>query len=87
MELNDRKMGKSFLKYRIRYLKYISAVDQFSWINMAKNGWVGHLVDETNNETIRFLAVLLDNLRWRAEIRFRALSTEYRDLFGIYLRH
>ena len=86
-QLKDKAKGKSWLRKNIKYLKYVGVVNKFSWIHIKKTGWTGHMVDETNDETIRFISVLLDNIRWEAELRLNALSNGHRDWLGIYLRH
>ncbi len=84
--LSDNVNGKSWLKENIKYLIHIVIVNKFSWINMAKTDWTCHLVDKTNGETKRFIAVLLDNIRTRAEKRLELLSRQHKDWLGIYIR-
>lgn len=85
-ELKDRKIGKSWLNNNIKYLTYIALLNKYSWIKMRSTGWTGHLVDVTNHETKRFIAVMLDNIRTFAERRFRILSLRHNDWLGIYIR-
>lgn len=85
--LEDKLNGKKFLQKNITYLRYIASVNRYSWIKMKSTGWTGHLKDNTNDETIRFIAVLIDNLRLKAELRYQALSSTHHDWLGIYLRH
>ena len=84
--LSDKKNGKPWLYENIEYLIYIGIVNKFSWIRMNQTGWTCQLVDKTNNETKRFIAVLLDNIRTHAEKRFRVLSERHNDWLGIYIR-
>jgi hypothetical protein len=86
-QLKDEIKGKKWLRENIEYLKYIGVVDKYSWIKIKKTGWTCHMVDNSNDETTRFISVLLDNIRWQAELRLRALSNSHRDWLGIYLRH
>jgi hypothetical protein len=84
--LYDKSKGKSWLNENIRNLIYIGLVNKFSWIKMSATGWTCHLVDNTNNETKRFIAVLLDNIRTHAERRLKLLSERHKDWIGIYIR-
>lgn len=86
-DLSDKIKGKKFLQNNITYLRYIVSVNRYSWIKMKSTGWTGHLKDITNDETIRFIAVLIDNLRMKAEERYKVLSSTHHDWLGIYLRH
>ena len=52
---------------------------------MRSTGWTGHMVDKTNHETKRYIAVLLDNIRTNAERRIKILE-KHNDWLGIYIR-
>lgn len=84
--LSDKTKGKSWLYENIEYLIYIGLVNKFSWIKMTTTGWTCHLVDKTNDETKRFIAVLIDNIRTHAERRLKVLSERHNDWLGIYIR-
>ena len=83
--LSDKSKGKSWLSKNIKKLIYIGLTNKFSWIKMSNTGWICHLVDKTNDETKRFIAVLLDNIRKHAERRLKELS-KHKDWLGIYIR-
>lgn len=85
-ELNDKIKGKTWLNKNIENLKYVGLINRYSWIKMNQTGWTGHMVDKTNHETKRFIAVLLDNVRTHAEVRLRLLSERHNDWLGIYIR-
>ena len=53
---------------------------------MQSTGWTGHYADQTNDETKRFIAVLLDNIRTHSERRLNILSKSHNDWLGIYIR-
>lgn len=60
--------------------------DRFSWLNLAIGGSL-KMVDEYNEETKAFVAVLLDNIRTISQIRYDHLSDgSHRDYLGIYMR-
>ena len=84
--LSDKSIGKAWLSENIENLIYIGITNKFSWIKMLRTGWTCHLVDKTNDETKRFIAVLLDNIRTHAEQRLKVLSERHNDWFGIYIR-
>jgi hypothetical protein len=84
--LSDKSDGKSWLSENIGNLIYIGLANKFSWIKMSATGWTCHFVDKANNETKRFIAVLLDNIRTRAERRLKELSKHHKDWLGIYIR-
>ncbi len=85
-DLKDKAKGKTWLRSNINYLGFICLMDKYSWINMKSNGWVGCIVNETNEEVKRFLAVLLDNIRTLAEVKYQILSQYHKDWLGIYVR-
>jgi hypothetical protein len=86
--LCERESGESWLgKENIMYLTAVCLIRKFSWI-CVKGAWAfepGN--DETNEETKRFVAVLLDNVRTKSEERYKLLLPEqHRDWLGIYIR-
>lgn len=85
-DLSDKRFGKAWLNEDIKYLIYIGITNKYSWINMQSTGWTGHLVDQTNDETKRFIAVFLDNIRTDSERRLNILSKSHNDWLGIYIR-
>lgn len=85
-DLKDKTKGKTWLRSNINYLGFICLMNKYSWINMKSNGWTGCIVNETNEEVKRFIAVLLDNIRTLAEIKYQILSQNHKDWLGIYIR-
>ena len=53
---------------------------------MARGKWVLQLVDDYNNEMKRFISVLLDSIRTKAEERYSLLSGRHTDGLGVYIR-
>ena len=85
-ELNDKIHGKKWLQDNIKNILYLGLLNKYSWINMHSSGWTGHLVDKTNNETKRYIAVMLDNIRTLAEQRINYLNQTHHDWIGLYIR-
>jgi hypothetical protein len=85
-QLKNLKEGKSWLRNNIEFLTFIGLINKYSWIKMAATSWTGKLSDETNNETKRFIGVLLDNVRTYADKRWRLLLDKHNDWLGIYIR-
>jgi hypothetical protein len=81
--------GKIWIKDNIHYLSYLCLVNEYSWINMVETGWTPKIYDkglQLNNETKRFIAVLLDNIRTQSEKRLSLMREEHKDWLGAYLR-
>lgn len=85
-DLTDSTNGKKWLEEHIHSLPFIGLLNKYSWIHMARGEWVQKLADNFNNETKRFIGVLLDNVRTRAEDRFSILSGRHNDWLGVYIR-
>jgi len=62
----------------------VCLVDKFSWIGVVRPEGSLKMVDENNEETKAFIAVLLDNVRTLSQIRY--LSLLHQDWLGIYTR-
>jgi len=79
--------AKNWLQANLKYIKGICFINYFCWFNMKEKGWEGRKVDETNEETKRFIAVLFDNIWRRGEEKFRLLAYEKdRDWLSYYIR-
>lgn len=63
----------------------VCRVGKFSWLNVIRPEGSLKMVDEHNEETKAFVAVLLDNIRTRSQERYLSL-TQHRDWLGIYVR-
>lgn len=85
--LRSLDTGATWLATNVRSLEYIALTGRWSWI-LFKKGWVGKFGDDTMayEETKRFIAVLLDNVRTRAEARLRAMAQGHLDLLSAYIR-
>jgi hypothetical protein len=70
----------------VPYVTFITLLNKFSWIHMARGKWVLQLVDDYNNEMKRFISVLLDSIRTKAEERYSLLSGRHTDGLGVYIR-
>lgn len=86
-ELLDKERGEAWLKNHINNLFAVCLVGKYSWIQL-KGTWSFSPFDkETNEETKRFIAVTLDNVRTHSEGRFRFLfGGGHKDWLGIYVR-
>ncbi len=81
--------GRTWIKGNINNLSYLCLVNKYSWINMLETGWTSEMYDNnlrSNNETKRFIAVLLDNIRTQSEKRLSLMREEHKDWLGAYLR-
>jgi hypothetical protein len=88
-ELTSNDTGKTWIKDNIYNISYLCLVNEYSWINMLETGWTPEMCDKdlkSNNETKRFIAVLLDNIRTQSEKRLSLMRGEHKDWLGAYLR-
>lgn len=93
--LAEKERGEAWLRDNVKYLFAICLVGEYSWINLKerdgeaiRDKWRFEPSDEeTNEETKRFIAVTLDNVRTYSEGRFRFIWTEkHKDWLGLYIR-
>jgi hypothetical protein len=88
-ELADPAQGGSWVKTnRITGLNCMCLVNKWSWI-IVNEAWAPQMHDnttESNDETKRFIAVLLDNIRTRSEARLDLMRREHKDWLGAYIR-
>ena len=84
-----RASGKVLLNDKAEDLFGICLVNQYSWLYLPSlGGWKQRLCDEdTNEETKRFFAVLLDNILTISRARIAAKRTEHYDLYTAYIRN
>jgi len=90
-ELLDMETGRKWLEKNVNYLPIICLIKQYSWIQIHKDNhnfvWNFKKYNKnTNEETKRFIAVLLDNIRTKAEERFSMIRQNHRDWLGAYIR-
>ncbi len=85
--LMNNETGRQWLKAICRYIFFICVVGKFSWINMGEKGWTPSENNQNYEETKRFIAVFLDNLRTVSEKRLNNLSKfPHKDLLSVYIR-
>lgn len=86
-ELKNPDTGIAWLNENVRNIFSICLTNRFSWLNVGENGWSKQDADPlTNEETKRFISVLLDNVRTRSEVRLKVMSEAHKDWLGIYTR-
>jgi hypothetical protein len=86
--LGTQDKGRLWLRKNVEALQFVCLVDRYSWIHIEDEGWIPETNDRcpgSHNETVAFLAVLLDNLRTQSEKRL-ALLGPHRDWLSLYLR-
>lgn len=80
--------GIEWLNNNIQNLFGICLINKFSWLKLKKYGWKPRFYDETTNEeTKRFIAVLLDNILTLSQMRLEAKSGVHFDLYTAYIRN
>lgn len=86
--LSDQEAGRAWLAQHIQHLFSICIAGKYCWANVGTKGWTpGTDSSGRYNETKRFLALLLDNTRSRAEARYQYfLSQRHHDWFSQYIR-
>lgn len=87
--LSNSNTGKTLLSEKVGDLFGICLVNQYSWLNLPRlGGWKQRLCDKnTNEETKRFFAVLLDNILTCSQARIAAKGTDHYDLYTAYIRN
>lgn len=78
--------GNLWLYENLKSLIFVCLVGKYSWVNTKKNGWCVSNHDETYEETKRFIAVLLDNIRTISTKTSYYLDSFHKDWLGIYIR-
>lgn len=87
-EIFKNESGKEILQWMMNNAKPlfgVCLVNKFSWLRVVKPEGALKLVDEYNEETKRFVAVLLDNIRTFSQNRYLSL-VKHKDWLGIYAR-
>ena len=64
----------------------VCLVNKFSWLNVVKLEGALHMVNEKNEETKAFIAILLDNIRTLSQSRYLSLVSHV-DWLSIYIRY
>lgn len=90
-ELNDFEKGKLWLNENIKFNFAFCIVGKWSWMNLQKSGWAKSSTTANFEETKRFIAVFIDNLRTWSERRMQYIFGDkkraHKDLFSIYIRN
>ena len=63
----------------------VCLINKFSWLNIMKREGALHMVNENNEETKAFIAILLDNIRTLSQRRYLSL-VGHNDWLSIYIR-
>jgi hypothetical protein len=87
--LLNPNIGGKFLTEKAKDIFGICLVKQYSWLYLPPlGGWKQRLRDKnTNEETKRFFAVLLDNILTCSQARIAAKGTYHYDLYTAYIRN
>jgi len=86
-ELKSAGEGKKWLEENIKYNFALCLLGKYSWLNLSNTGWSMSSPKGKFEETKRFIAVFLDNLRTRSEVRLQHMSQfAHKDWIGIYIR-
>ena len=85
-ELNQQG-GVAWLESNIAHIFTICLLGKYSWCKLTKEGWTRSLKSEHFEETKRFVAVFIDNLRTHAESRLQWMSQfRHKDWLSAYIR-
>lgn len=87
-ELDNEEKGREWLEVNAKHLFNICITEKYCWANLTIKGWSVQLHEpETYQETTRFFALLLDNMRTRAQEMFKYLVEDHHwDWFSMYIR-
>ncbi len=84
----ERKNAEKWLNNNIKYLSAICHSSNYSWIKFNQKDYKGWKPEKRRyQETIRFIAVIMDNIRTASEKRIKELTEKHQDWLGIYTRH
>ena len=87
IELMDQSAGAKWLNDNVKYIFAICLLGRFSWLNLSNKGWAISENNKEFEETKRFIAVYLDNLRTTSETRIAFLGQfAHKDWLSIYIR-
>lgn len=86
-KLKSAEEGKKWLEDNLKYNFALCLFGKYTWLNLRDSGWSMSPPKGKFEETKRFLAVFLDNLRTRSEVRLQHMSqSAHKDWFSIYIR-
>jgi hypothetical protein len=86
--LETQEKGVSwFEKQNIQHIFNMCIAGKYCWADVGGKGWqIGKDTSGVHDETKRFLALVLDNVRTLAECRFRFYTRRHRDWLSGYIR-
>jgi hypothetical protein len=86
-ELTKQDEGAAWLQKNIRYVFAICLLGRFCWLNLSNKGWTIAESKKEYEETKRFIAVYLDNLRTISEMRIGLFGQfAHKDWLSVYIR-
>lgn len=84
----ERKIAEKWLNDNIKYLSAICHSSNYSWVKFKPPNYKGWKPEKRRyQETIRFIAVIIDNIRTASEKRIKKLNEKHQDWLSIYTRH
>jgi hypothetical protein len=79
--------GVPWLESNITHIFAICLLGKCSWCKLAKKGWTQSLKTQHFEETKRFIAIFIDNVRTHAELRLQWMSQfSHKDWLSAYIR-
>jgi hypothetical protein len=85
--LFDQEKGQLWLEKHIKYNFALCLIGRFSWVKLKDKPWSKSSNNQNFEETKRFIAIFLDNLRTISALRLQYLSQfAHRDWLSVYLR-
>jgi hypothetical protein len=79
--------GSAWLTANVTALFALCLLGKYSWCKLDKKGWIGSFKTEHFEETKRFIAVFIDNVRTHAELRLQRMSHFlHKDWLSVYIR-
>ncbi|MEW6672563.1 MAG: DUF6602 domain-containing protein [Thermodesulfobacteriota bacterium] len=88
-EIRDKELGKVWLEAKVKYNFALCLIGKFSWMNLRKGGAISDNRKDYE-ETKRFIAVFLGNLRTHSDRNLEYLKNQsqfkLKDWLGIYIR-
>ena len=85
--LSDDEQGSERLSANIEQLFLICITGKYCWAKVGGKGWTKEEHTATYGEVKRFIALLVDNIRFQAQERFRYLvEQQHWDWLSMYIR-
>ena len=83
---DNRKIIENWINMNTTNLFGICLIGKFSWLRVMRQEGVVHLRSEFNDQTKAFFAILLDNIRTRAHMRYFRVLGRHSDWLSLYIR-